>query len=94
MTKSELLAKYKPNQGNDPLDKECGRRIIELIRKRGMKHKDAVEQLGWTTTTLYAYTSGRKRLRINRFAQLVDGLQLTQSEMFQLLEVYMEEDDG
>ena len=94
MTKSELLAKYKPNQGNDPLDKECGRRIIELIRKRGMKHKDAVAVLGWTTTTLYSYTSGRKRLRINRFAQLVDGLQLTQSEMFQLLEVYMEEDNG
>jgi len=94
MTKSEQLAKYIPNQGNDPLDKECGRRIIELIRKRGLKHKDAVKILGWTTTTLYSYTSGRKRLRINRFAQLVDGLQLKQSEVVYLLEVYWEDDNG
>ena len=93
MTKREQLAKYIPNQGNDPLDKECGKRITELVKKRSLKSKDAAAMLGWSASKFYTYASGRKRLRINCFAQLVDRLSQNQQEVAYLLEVYWEEDD-
>ena len=94
MTKKEEMAKYKPNQGNDPLDKEFGLRLREVLKKRGMPQKAAIADLGWKYSTYYGYSSGRKRMRIDRFADMVYKLRLTQSEVAQLLSVYWEEENG
>ena len=90
----EMFTQYVRNTANDPKDKEFGRRMKELIKKRGLKNVQAIDILGWTYSTFYSYYCGRKRIRINRLAQLVDKLSLTQSEMASLLEIYWEDEDG
>ena len=88
------MSKYVPNEGKDPLDIEFGRRLKEIIQKRDMQQKAAIIDLKWTNSTFYSYSSGRKRMRVDRFAQLVDRLGLTQSEVAYLLETYLENSDG
>lgn len=93
MTKREELEKYKANQGNDPQDKEFGLKLREVLKKRGMQQKAAIVELRWAKSTFYGYSNGRKRMRIDRFADMVYKLRLTQSEVAELLSAYWEEDD-
>ena len=93
MNMKEEMAQYKANQGNDPLDKAFGLKLREVLKKRGMPQKAAIADLGWKYSTYYGYSSGRKRMRIDRFADMVYKLRLTQSEVAELLSAYWEEDE-
>lgn len=78
----------------EPKDIEFGTRLKVLLKKRELTQLDACEVTGFSTTTMHFYATGRRQMRIGRFAELVDKLSLTQSEVAYLLEAYWGEEDG
>ena len=93
MTKEELR-KYRKNEGKNPLNIEFGRRLKEILDKRDMPSKAAIIDLGWSKSTFYTYSSGRRRMRVDRFAQLIERLSLTMSEIAYLCEPYWRDYNG
>lgn len=76
-----------------PVDIEFGKRLKEVLKKKRLTQREANALLGWSRLLMYYYTSGRKQIRIGRFAELVDKLSMTQGEVAYLLEPYWEDED-
>lgn len=76
----------------EPKDVDFGERLKVLLKKRNLKQIDACKVLGMSTTTIHFYTTGRRQMRVGRFAELVDKLSLTQGEVAYLLEAYWGEE--
>mgnify|MGYP002516846586 CR=1 FL=1 len=69
-----------------------GQKISPVFMKRNLKQIDACKVLGMSTTTIHFYATGRRQMRVGRFAELVDKLSLTQGEVAYLLEAYWGEE--
>ena len=76
----------------EPKDVDFGERLKVLLKKRNLKQIDACKVLGMSTTTIHFYATGRRQMRVGRFAELVDKLSLTQGEVAYLLEAYWGEE--
>ena len=79
---------------HEPDNIEFGKRLKEILTKRGMTQTEVGKIMGWSRCMIYYYTIGRKQMRIKRFAELVNKLSLTIAEVGYLLEAYWGEDDG
>lgn len=89
----ELFKKYVANIKKDSHGQEFGKRLKELIKKRGMTLKDFCGSISMSRNAFYNYTSGRRQMRLNLFATLTDKLFLTPAETAYLLEAYWEDED-
>ena len=89
-----MLQIKRSKNKKEPKDIEFGTRLKVLLKKRELTQLDACQVTGLSTTTMHFYTTGRRQMRVGRFAELVNKLSLTIAEVGYLLEAYWGEDDG
>lgn len=89
-----MLQIKRSKDKKEPKDIEFGKRLKVLLKKRELTQLDASKVVGYSTTTMHFYATGRRQMRVGRFADLVDKLSLTQREVAYLLEAYWGEDNG
>lgn len=88
-----MLQIKRSKDKKEPKDIEFGTRLKVLLKKRELTQLDACQVVGISATTMHFYTTGRRQMRVGRFAEFVDKLSLTQGEVAYLLEAYWGEDD-
>ena len=89
-----MLQIKRSKDKKEPKDIEFGKRLKVLLKKRELTQLDACQVTGLSTTTMHFYATGRRQMRVGRFAELVNKLSLTIAEVGYLLEAYWGEDDG
>ena len=77
-----------------PVDKtEFGIRLEKLIRKRNIRNREFARQIGYSEPAIHHWIYGLCEMRISTFANVVDVLQLSASEIAYLLEPFWENED-
>ena len=81
------LYNHKP-----PNKSEFGIRLEKLMRKRNISQTDLAMMIGYSKPALHHWLYGLCEMRISTFAQIVDALQLSATEIAYLLEVFWEDE--
>ena len=72
---------------------EFGSRLEKLIRKRNISNRDFSRKIGYSEPAIHHWIYGLCEMRISTFANVVDVLQLSASEIAYLLEPFWENED-
>ena len=70
---------------------EFGMRLEKLIRKRNISQTELSVMMGYSKPAIHHWLYGVCEMRVSTFAQVVDALQLSATEIAYLLEVYWNE---
>lgn len=77
-----------------PINKtEFGSRLEKLIRKRNISNRDFSRKIGYSEPAIHHWIYGLCEMRISTFANVVDVLQLSATEIAYLLEPFWEDED-
>ena len=80
------LYNHKPAKKSD-----FGMRLEKLIRKRNISQTELSVMIGYSKPAIHHWLYGVCEMRVSTFAQVVDALQLSATEIAYLLEVYWNE---
>ena len=71
-----------------------GIQMEKVLQKRNISQTDLSRMLGYSKPAIHHWLYGLCEMRISTFAEIVDALQLSATEIANLLEVFWEDDDG